>query len=132
MGKNTKNESQISAKLMRRSSARFMGAKYLTHHKDHLQQCHTRVMKINGMVFLARKWALAFVQPFLQLHFFSGADSCKWQSAELKMHGYSSQDGGQWESTYLIFNGHDTIPLSKPQPIHHSHTAQIYVLTHST
>jgi len=27
MGKNTKNESQISAKLMHRSSVRFMGAK---------------------------------------------------------------------------------------------------------
>jgi len=89
-------------------------------------------MKINGMVFLVRKWVLAFVQPLLQLHFFSGADSCKWQSAELKMHGCSSQDGGQEESTYLIFSGHDTIPLYNPQPTHHSHIVQIYVLTHST
>jgi len=50
-------------------------------------------MKINSMVFLVTKWALVFVQPLLKPHFFSGADSCKWQSAELKMHGRSSQDG---------------------------------------
>ena len=71
-----------------------MGAKHLTHHNEHLQQYHTRVMKINSMVFLVRKWALAFVQPLLQPHFFSGADSFKWQSAELKMHSCISQDGG--------------------------------------
>jgi hypothetical protein len=78
-------------------------------------------MKINGMVFLVRKWALAFVQLLLQLHFFSGADSCKWQSAELKMHGCSSQDGRQWEPKKPYFSGHDTIPLYNPQPTHHSH-----------
>ena len=87
---------------------------------------------MTGMVFLVRKWALAFVQPLLQLHFFSGADSCKQQSARLKMRGCSSQDGGAVGVHILYFSGHDTIPLYNPQSTHHAHIVQIYVLTNST
>jgi hypothetical protein len=83
-----------------------------------------------------QKIGISFFQPLLQLCFFSAADSCKRQSADLKMRGCSSQFGAvgvhtpyfQWTWHYPIIQPTTHLPL--PHSINLCAYPQHMTMTH--